>query len=166
MRAAGALFGLMVESLRDVLMSRAAVKSEFGLEQTMLRPRENNALKFSITPQDAIAALLQPGRPGYMEPLRATREAFDDVRVHQLAVMAGVQAALFNLLRTFDPAALETRLQKGGMIESLLPGTRRAKLWEAFVGTYKDIARDADSDFQDVFGREFARAYNEQANNK
>ena len=83
MRAAGALFGLMVESLRDVLMSRAAVKSEFGLEQTMLRPRENNALKFSITPADAIAALLQPGQPGYMDPLRATREAFDDVRVHQ-----------------------------------------------------------------------------------
>ncbi len=52
------------------------------------------------------------------------------------------------------------------MIESLLPGTRRAKLWESFVATYKDIARDADSDFQDVFGREFARAYNEQANNK
>lgn len=166
MRAAGALFGLMVESLRDVLMSRAAVKGEFGLEQTMLRPRENNALKFSITPQDAIGALLQPGRPGYMDPLRATREAFDDVRVHQIAVMAGVQAALFNLLRTFDPAALEKRLQKGGMIESLMPGARRAKLWDAFVATYKDIARDADSDFQDVFGREFARAYNEQANNK
>lgn len=166
MRAAGALFGLMVESLRDVLMSRAAVKSEFGLDQTMLRPRENNALKFSITPADAIAALLQPGKPGYMDPLRATREAFDDVRVHQVAVMAGVQAALFNLLRTFDPVALESRLQKGGMIESLLPGTRRAKLWEAFVATYKEIARDADADFQDVFGREFARAYNQQAKNE
>ena len=166
MRAAGALFGLMVESLRDVLMSRAAVKSEFGLDQTMLRPRENNALKFSITPADAIAALLQPGKPGYMDPLRATREAFDDVRVHQVAVMAGVQAALFNLLRTFDPVALEARLQKGGVIESLLPGTRRAKLWEAFVATYKEIARDADADFQDVFGREFARAYNKQAKNE
>ena len=166
MRSAGALFGLMVESLRDVLMSRAAVKSEFGLEQTMLRPRENNALKFSITPVDAVAALLQPGKPGYMDPLRATREAFDDVRIHQVAVMAGVQAALFNLLRTFDPAALEARLQKGGMIESLLPATRRAKLWESFVATYKDIARDADADFQDVFGREFARAYNQQAKNQ
>lgn len=166
MRGAGALFGLMVESLRDVLMSRAAVKSEFGLDQTMLRPRENNALKFSITPADAVGALLQPGKPGYMDPLRATREAFDDVRVHQVAVMAGVQAALFNLLRTFDPVALEARLQKGGVIESLLPGTRRAKLWEAFVATYKEIARDADADFQEVFGREFARAYNQQAKNE
>lgn len=165
-REAGALFGAMVESLRDVLMSRAVVKGEFGVEQTMLRPRNNNALKFSVTPQDAVSALLQPGRPGYMEPMRATREAFDDVRIHQLAVMAGVQAALMNLLRTFDPAVLEGRLQKGGVMESLLPATRRAKLWEAFCATYKDIARDADSDFQAVFGREFARAYTEQAKAK
>ena len=165
-REAGALFATMVDSLRDVLMSRAVVKGEFGVEQTMLRPRNNNALKFSVTPQDAVSALLQPGRPGYMPPMQATREAFDDVRIHQLAVMAGVQSALMNLLRTFDPAALEARLAKASVIESLLPATRRAKLWEAFCATYKDIARDADSDFQAVFGREFARAYTEQAKAK
>ncbi len=162
----GALFAMMVESLRDVLMSRATVKGEFGVEQTMLRSRDNNALKFSVTPADAVGALLQPGRPGYMPPMRAAKEAFDDIRIHQLAVMAGVQAALFNLLRTFDPAALEGRLQKGSMIESILPGARRAKLWEAFCAAYKEIARDADSDFQAVFGREFARAYAEQAGTK
>ena len=165
-REAGALFAAMVESLRDVLMSRAVVKGEFGVEQTMLRPRNNNALKFSVTPQDAVSALLQPGRPGYMPPLQATREAFDDVRIHQLAVMAGVQSALMNLLRTFDPAILESRLAKASVVESLLPATRRAKLWEAFCAAYKDIARDADSDFQAVFGREFARAYTEQAKAK
>ena len=166
MRDAGVLFGTMVESLRDVLMSRAAVKGEFGVDQTMLRSRDNNALKFSVTPADAVSALLQPGRPGYMAPLRATQEAFDDVRIHQLAVMAGVQAALFNLLKTFDPAALEGRLQKGGMMESLVPATRRARLWEQFCATYASIARDADADFQAVFGREFARAYTEQAKSK
>ncbi len=165
-RQLGELFATMVESLRDVLMSRAAVKGEFGVDQTMLRPRENNALKFSVTPSDAVAALLQPGRPGYLPPLRAAKEAFDDVRMHQLAVMAGVQAALFNLLKTFDPAALEARLEKGSVIESILPSTRRAKLWEAFCGRYKDIARDADSDFRAVFGDEFARAYTKQAQSR
>ena len=91
-REAGALFAATVESLRDVLMSRVVVEGGFGVEQTMLRFCNNNALKFSVTPQDAVSALLQPGRPGYMDPMRATREAFDDVRIHQLAVMAGVQS--------------------------------------------------------------------------
>ena len=161
-RMVGELFGMMVESVRDVLMSRAAIKGEFGVERTMLRSRDNNALKFSVTPADAVAALLQPGRPGYMTPARATKEAFDDIRSHQIAVMAGVQAALFQLLKTFDPALLETRLQKGSKLQSLIPGARQGKLWDAFCATYKEIARDADSDFQEVFGREFAKAYNEQ----
>ena len=65
-RMVGELFGMMVESVRDVLMSRAAIKGEFGVERTMLRSRDNNALKFSVTPADAVAALLQPGRPGYI----------------------------------------------------------------------------------------------------
>ncbi len=165
-RLVGELFATMVESLRDVLMSRAAVKGEFGVDQTMLRPKDNNALKFSVTPADAVGALLQPGRPGYLPPLRATKEAFEDVRIHQLAVMAGVQAALFNLLKTFDPASLEARLEKGSVIESFLPGARRAKLWEAYCAKYKDIARDADSDFQSVFGDEFSKAYTKQAQSK
>jgi type VI secretion system FHA domain protein len=161
-RMIGELVRTMTESLRDVLVSRTAIKGEFGIEQTMLRARDNNALKFSLGPQDAVAALLQPGRPGYMPPVQAAREAFDDIRLHQLAVMAGVQAALANLLRTFDPAALEARLEKRSMLDNILPAGRRAKLWEAFAATYKDIARDADSDFQSIFGREFNRAYREQ----
>jgi type VI secretion system protein len=162
MRAAGAVFRALVEGLRQVLISRAAIKNEFRVEQTMLRARDNNALKFSVTIEDALAALLQPNRPGYQPPLKATQEAFDDVRGHELAVMAGMQTALMSLLRRFEPGALEKRLMPG-MLDSLLPGARKARTWELFCATYKDIAREAEGDFQSVFGREFARAYDEQA---
>lgn len=158
----GQLFRLMVESLRDVLMSRAEVKGAFGVEQTMLRARNNNALKFSVTPEDAVAAMLLPGKPGYLPPLRAAEEAFNDLRSHQLAVMAGVQTALMGLLKRFDPEVLETRLKKGSMLDTLLPASRKARYWELFCETYKDIAGEAEGDFQDVFGKEFARAYKEQ----
>ena len=158
LRAAGEVFQTMVEGLRQVLISRAAVKNEFRVEQTMLRARDNNALKFSITTEDAVAALLQPGKPGYMPPLQAAREAFDDVRSHEMAVMAGVQTALVSLLKRFEPAALERRLQPG-TLDNILPGARKARTWELFCDTYKEIAREAEDDFQSVFGREFARAY-------
>jgi type VI secretion system protein len=161
MNSAGAVFRALVEGLRDVLMSRAAVKSEFRVEQTMLRPRDNNALKFSVTPEEAVAALLLPARTGYKPPLDAAREAFEDIRSHELAVMAGVQTALLGLLHRFDPAVLEKRLQPG-MLDSVLPGARRARTWELFCITYKDITREAEDDFQSVFGREFARAYDAQ----
>ncbi|GGC29173.1 phosphopeptide-binding protein [Siccirubricoccus deserti] len=161
-RLVGELMKTMVESLRDVLMSRAEVKRGFGIEQTMLQARNNNALKFSVTPEDAVAAILQPSRPGYLPPLKATDEAFRDLRSHQMAVMAGVQAALVALLRRFDPAAIEARITGAGLLGSLLPGSRKSRTWEMFCATYEDIAREAEEDFQAVFGREFAKAYQEQ----
>jgi type VI secretion system FHA domain protein len=127
----------------------------------MLRARDNNALKFAVTVEEALAALLMPGRPGYKPPLDAAREAFADVRSHEMAVMAGVQTALIGLLKRFDPQALEKRLQPG-VLDNFLPGARKARYWELFCTTYSDIAREAEDDFQSVFGREFARAYDAQ----
>jgi len=161
MEAAGAVFRAMVEGLREVLMSRAAIKGELRVEQTMLRARDNNALKFSITVEEAVAALLLPPRTGYKAPLAAVQEAARDIQSHEMAVMAGVQTALIGLLKRFDPAALEARLSPG-RLDSFLPGARKARIWELFCETYKDIAREAEDDFQSVFGREFAKAYDAQ----
>jgi type VI secretion system protein len=91
----------------------------------------------------------------------AVREACRDIQSHEMAVMAGVQTALVGLLRRFDPAALEARLQPG-RLDGLLPVSRRARVWELFCATYADIAREAEDDFQSVFGREFAKAYDAQ----
>jgi type VI secretion system protein len=161
LEAAGAVFRAMAEGLREVLMSRAAIKGELRVEQTMLRSQDNNALKFSITVEEAVAALLLPPRRGYKAPLAAVQEAARDIQSHEMAVMAGVQTALLGLLKRFDPVALEARLSPG-RLDSILPGARKARIWELFCETYKDIAREAEDDFQSVFGREFARAYDAQ----
>ena len=161
LEAAGTVFRAMVEGLREVLMSRAAIKNELRVEQTMMRSRDNNALKFSVTVEEAVAALLLPPRPGYKAPLAAVREAAKDIQSHEMAVMAGVQTALIGLLKRFDPEALEARLSPG-RLDSILPGARKARIWELFCATYKDIAKEAEDDFQSVFGREFAKAYDAQ----
>ena len=75
MRAVGEVFRAMTEGLREVLLSRGAIKGDMRVEQTMIRARDNNALKFSVTVDDAVLALLQKDRPGYMAPLAASREA-------------------------------------------------------------------------------------------
>ncbi len=151
----------MAEGLREVLMSRASIKNELRVEQTMLQARNNNALKFSITPDDAIAVLLRPPRAGYLAPVEAAHEACRDIQAHEMAVMAGVQTALTGLLKRFDPAALQASLQPGHF-DGILPSAKKARLWEAFCAAYAEIARRAEDDFQSVFGREFAKAYDAQ----
>lgn len=159
MHALGKSYRLMVQGLMAVLRARTNLKGEFRMNQTSIRPIENNPLKFAPSVEEAMALLLTTRSNSYLPPERAIGESFEDLQAHQLAMMAGMQAALGHLFRRFDPATLEARFGNGG---GLLPGSRKARCWEQFSALYQEIAREAEDDFQELFGREFVRAYEEQ----
>ncbi|MBI2379789.1 MAG: type VI secretion system-associated FHA domain protein TagH [Gammaproteobacteria bacterium] len=163
MEALGRGYRHMVEGLVDVLRARASLKSEFRMSQTLIRPVENNPLKFAPNVEEAMLLLLRRSSQAFMAPDEAIRDSFDDVKAHQLAVMAGVQAALKHLLKRFEPGVLEARLGQQSMLANLLPGARQARYWEVFTQEYGAIQREAEDDFQELFGREFSRAYEEQS---
>ncbi|MFC5699296.1 type VI secretion system-associated FHA domain protein TagH [Pseudomonas sp. GCM10022186] len=163
MEAIGRSYRLMVEGLLDVLRARSSLKGEFRMAQTMIRPVENNPLKFAPNVDEALLLLLRHGNQAFMAPDRAIAESFEDLKAHQLAVMAGVQAAIKHLLKRFEPAELEARLDKPSGLSGLLPGGRQAQYWELFTELYASISKEAEDDFQDLFGREFSRAYEEQS---
>src|SRR5262249_49224128 len=150
-------FRAMTEGFQQVLKSRAAVKSDMGIEQTIISSSGNNALKFAVTTDEAVRLLLSPRTPGYMDPIRSARQAADDIVSHELAVMAGVQEALLSLLHRFNPEELEKRLEMG-VLGGLLPAARKARYWDAFRQTYGDLSREAEDEFHNVFGRPFAKA--------
>jgi type VI secretion system FHA domain protein len=116
-------------------------------------------LKFSVTAAEAVASLLAPARPGYKDPLAAAEEAFADIKQHELAVIVGVRSALDGLLRRFDPNTLEQRLSRHKLLDTVLPSARKARYWDVFRAIYSDISREAEDDFQSLFGRAFAKAY-------
>ena len=146
----------------DLLLARAMIKREIRAELTMIVPRENNPLKFSPNVEAALAHLLGPPTRGFMPPLEAMKDAYDDLRAHQFGFMAGMRAALAGVLKRFDPAVLEHRLTQKTMMDSLLPMSRKAKLWDLFAELYGEISREAEDDFQALFGQEFLRAYEAQ----
>ncbi|MCF5009375.1 type VI secretion system-associated FHA domain protein TagH, partial [Pseudomonas lactis] len=163
MESIGRSYRLMVEGLIDVLRARASLKGEFRMQQTMIRPAENNPLKFAPNADEALLLLLRHGNQAFMAPDLAVRDSFDDLRAHQLAVMAGVEAAIKHLLARFEPAQLEERMGKPGGLSSLFNGSRQAQYWQQFTELYSNISREAQDDFQDLFGREFSRAYEEHS---
>jgi type VI secretion system protein len=159
----GRSYRLMVEGLIDVLRARASLKGEFRMQQTMIQPAENNPLKFAPNADEALLLLLRHGNQAFMAPDIAVRDSFDDLRAHQLAVMAGVEAAIKHLLTRFEPARLEERMGKPGGLSNLFAGSRQAQYWQQFTELYSNISREAQEDFQDLFGREFSRAYEEHS---
>jgi type VI secretion system protein ImpI/type VI secretion system protein len=159
MERLGAAFRALVAGLRQTLIARAAIKGEFRIEQTMIRARGNNPLKFSAGDDDALAALLGAGRRTDMAPEAAVREALDDIRLHELASMAAMQSAVRALVARFDPAPLRAEGEKSG---GLLGAQKRARSFELFEKLHGDISAALADDFDSVFGKAFARAY-EQA---
>lgn len=162
MRLLGQLVHESARGTVDLLVARAALKREVRAEATMIVAKENNPLKFSPTAEVALGHLLGPAVRGFIPPQQAMRDAFDDLRAHQLAFLAGMRAALEGLLQRFDPAQLESRLTQKSVLSSLLPAARKAQLWSVFQQEYQQIAGELSDDFHQVFGREFLRAYEAQ----
>jgi type VI secretion system protein len=163
LRMVGKMFRDMVEGLHEILRSRTAFKSEFRIERTMIQQTENNPLKISPTADEALAVLLRASKPGYLPPVDAVRQGVEDIKAHQLAVIAGLQVALVALLHEFDPENLKQRLeQQRSVLANLMPGAKNAKAWEIYEAFYKEVATEAEQGFDGIFGREFRRAYEEQ----
>ena len=159
---AGQLFRVMVQGLMELLMSRSSVKGGFRIQQTTLQPADNNPLKFSLSVEDAMRALLSDGGTPNLSGEQALSQVVRDIKIHQVAMVAGMQAALHHLLERFDPAALEARLGDASFVECVVPGARKVRNWDFYARFYGEMLREAEDDFQDLFARQFARAYEEQ----
>ena len=55
---------------------------------TQFRAADNNPLKFSANVDDALHNLLVKRNAAYLEPVEAFEDAFDDLRDHQIAMLA------------------------------------------------------------------------------
>ena len=104
----------------DVLMARALTKKESRIDVTMLAVRANNPLKFFPNADGALTQMLTGAMAGYMPPVQAMAGAFDDLRAHELAVIAGMRAALAAVLHRFDPGQIEARLAVPTVMDKML----------------------------------------------
>ena len=97
---------------------------------------------------------------GSMPAEEAIAEAFNDLRMHELATVSAMQAAVRTLLAQFDPESFERKAASNGL--QIHPAQRKARAWDAFVQQHKTVTQALSDDFDSVFGKAFARAY-EQA---
>ena len=157
----GAVTRVMIEGLREVLMTRSSIKGEFRIEQTRIGAGGNNPLKFSVSADQAIEAMVRPRARGYLPAHEAAVEALDDIKAHEVAMVTGMEAALTGILRRLDPAVLAARIEEGGGMGRLFKG-KKALYWETYERMYAEISDQATSDFHEIFSREFAEAYRAQ----
>lgn len=162
MEQVGQLFRLLLQGSMDVLKTRTEIKNEMRVELTTIQPIENNPIKFSADVDDALNKIFSTPNPAFMPAEQAFTETFDDIKIHQVAVITGVQSSLKHIFKRFDPDKLVRQLEKQSPISAKIPMHRQAKLWVLFEDLYATVGKEAADDFQRLFGMEFSRAYEEQ----
>ncbi len=149
----GQMFRKLIDGTVAVLRSRAEFKSLCRVNMTVIRAANNNPLKFTVATDDVLRQLIENNTGGFLASTTAIEESFDDIMNHQLAMQAGIQASLTDLLKTFDPKIIEKPFEQGIVLQ------KKAKCWDSYEETYRNTVEDAVENF---FGEEFVKAYEKQ----
>jgi type VI secretion system FHA domain protein len=161
-RDLGQIFRIIITGVMDVLKVRQQTKDQFGLGMTTFKKIDNNPLKFSADVEEALQRLfVRRPNAAYLGPVDAFEDAFEDMRNHQIAMLVGVRVAFEAMLSEFDPDHLQEqfdRTKKAAIVS--IPA--RLRYWDLYRDWIHDMVRDADTSFRELFGDEFARAYEEQ----
>lgn len=157
----GAMLREALEGTMDLLRARAASKRENRMDQTMISSMENNPLKFFPNVDEALLTMLTRNSGAYLAPIAAVNEAFDDMRAHELATVTGMRAAFGDMLKRFDPQAIE-RSEEAGVLDGVLPPLKKARMWNRMNVIYRELVRESEDNFDKVFGASFVRAYADQ----
>jgi len=158
----GSILKVVVDGLRDVLRAREELKDQFRLRITSVGPRENNPIKFSANTEDALHNLLVRHNPAYLEPVAAFESAFDDLRIHQMAMLAGLRAGYEAMVKAFDPDTLEQKFERYARRGGLLGASAKPRFWDLYREVFEETTGDPDECFRTLFGSAFSKAYEEQ----
>ena len=129
---------------------------------TQFRPANNNPLKFSANVDDALHNLLVKRNPAYLPPVEAFEDAFADLRHHQIAMLAGMRVAFESMLAEFDPDRLQQEFDRQLSKGSLLSVPAKLRYWDLYRDKCREMVKDPEASFRELFGEQFAKAYEEQ----
>jgi type VI secretion system FHA domain protein len=149
----GQLFRKLINGTVAVLRSRTEFKRLCRVNMTVISNANNNPLKFTISIDDLIRQLLENKTEGFLGSTAAIDESFSDIMSHQLAMQAGIQASLADLLKNFDPKIIEKQFEQG------IFSQKKAKCWDKFEETYLDTV---DNIVENFYGDAFVKAYEQQ----
>lgn len=160
----GALLRASTEGTLALLQDRAMAKRHLRAHGTGISARENNPLKFMPNATAALRDLLsREPRTGFLDPPQAVRAAHRDLQQHQVAMMAGMRAAMLDLMMRLGPEAIEAGADPAQGLARSSRTLRESQLWHRLQQIHAQLIANLDDSFDAAFGREFLRAYEEQS---
>ncbi|MGE3153433.1 MAG: type VI secretion system-associated FHA domain protein TagH [Nitrospiraceae bacterium] len=154
------------KSLADALKGRREFQRELEVDATRILSWSPNLIKCLETEQEIGRALLDPrGSEIVDERLEGQlREVFQDLLLHQIGLLAGMQECLRGLLKEFAPSTFEG--EKPGLAgKQSAPFFERAQMkksaeaWKAFKEKHEKFSEEEVKLFETILAPYFARGY-------
>lgn len=157
----GAFLRVITQNMMQLMQARfEARRITRSSQQTMMQALDNNALKFSPTPDHAMRLMFGPPTPNYLNATRAFSASFDDLKRHQLVTFQAMQTAMTMLVEDMSPEAIENSLDDDRGLAAML-GSKKARAWDVYAARWNAKAKREDDGMLGAFMRYFAQAYDD-----
>ena len=155
----GRLFHGLVAGALQLIHARSSTKHELRAQMTIIATSGNNPLKFAPDAHAAMLQLVGRGLPGFMPPVEAVRDAFNDLSAHQVGLLAASRSAMYAMAGRLSPEHIQQRVGGPRGFSGLLPSAHKAQLWDAFVAEHAKLLGEAREEFDAAFQGAFVDAY-------
>lgn len=161
MEMIGRMLAISIQGAVDQTNLRSLIKREVNADVTMVVVRGNNPIKFLEDGTTVLTQMLRKKMPGFMAPVEAMQDAYEDLYAHQLAVVAGMRAMVADMLTRLDPRQNDE--PSASLFNTLLQANSKAKQLESLTARYRDLCREYDGEDAPMFGKAFLDAYEREA---
>jgi predicted component of type VI protein secretion system len=160
----GAMLRHAVQGTMDLLAARTITQREVRVGTALISEQSNNPLLFLPGPDAALVQLLTGQLPGFMHGTHAMPDAFADLLAHESGVMAGMRAALADMLARLDPRQADASLSGTQDVTSqIVASTVKARWWDSQTARFDQLLVATEDNFQEAWGRVFVDAYSHAA---
>ena len=155
--------GKLVRTVTGDLMMLMSARTDArrmtrSASHTVIQATDNNALKFSPGPAEALRILFGPPTRSYLPAERAFAQAFSDLKGHQVRTYSAMQQAARRLAEELSPEAVEAALPAEGGLGAVM-ASRRSRLWDSYVARWKTTTGRHENGLVDVFMLYFTECY-------
>lgn len=133
------LLAIGVQGCMQLLQARRVFKEEMGGDLTTISGKANNPLKFSSSPEEALARLLGEPSPAYLPADQALQQAFHDVLIHMQLSVSRIQSTIEQVQTALDPQVIMAEANRQGGLTLGLSATRKARLWDLYCERYQKL---------------------------
>jgi type VI secretion system protein len=156
---AGQLVRELALGLITGLQYRTEQTGRYQIEDTSIKPVEQNTFRMLSSVDEALARLFAPRSTRFLTPLEAVRTSFADLRRHDQATSTAMQEAIGEYLKRLAPEQLELQFTETLKRSGAMPSNPGQKFWEMYGEFYRVLAQLAPEGLPHAFAEDFAKAY-------